>query len=489
MRIITFPAKVTRFMLLLLLMADLSYSFYQHYHMSLGGDMSEIIVPTTEAGYYDVLHDPLGLGVLLRNEEYSTPNRFFAHWTASAYFKNVPLFLQNFVEPIDSVYLSVAIAKILIQFMIIYLLSVYISSRLNILSLEFLIAAAIIFPLFQTSGYNRYMGIIDQSVMYAIFYAFSLGLLMLFYLPFFRNIYNNGKPRIRIAGFILLTLLTVVLPLNGPLIPGLVLIICPMVLLISILKNYSLSDMDPGLRRAIHAVMKIPGYILVYFIMISFFCLYSLYIGQNDTMSMDQFIPVAERYARLPVGIYYVLTSKLGFPLLFLSIIFNVIIIRKHYKSEAASKLLILMKWIGIFAILYLLLLPLGGFRVYRENIVRYDTFMPVTLGIMFAFGASTFYLIKNMAGKSRISYVSGVVMLLLIYTNSDRLETKQYECERNALETLAQSSDKIVLLNNDCPVMEWILMTDYRRRELDAELLYLWNITDEKKLFYQKVE
>jgi len=489
MRITILPAKLSRIILLLLLLTDLGYSFYQHYHMSLGGDLSQIIVPSTEAGYYNVLHDPLGLGVLLRNEKYSTPNRFFAHWTASAYFKNVPLFLQNFVEPIDSVYLSVAIAKILIQFMIIYLLAVYISNRRNVLSLEFLIAATIIFPLFQTSGYNRYMGIIDQSVIYTIFYALSLGLLMLFYLPFFRDIYQDEKPKIRIAGFILLAALTVVLSLNGPLIPGLVLIICPIVLVISFLKNYSLSDMEPGLRRAIHAVMKIPGYILVYFTMVSFFCLYSLYIGQNDTMSMSQFIPIAERYARLPVGIYYVLTSKLGFPLIFLSIIFNVIVIRKHYRSEAASGLLNLMKWIGIFAILYILLLPLGGFRVYRENIVRYDTFMPVTLGIMYAFGASTFYLIKNMAGKSRIFYVSGLAILLLIYTNSDRLETQHYECERNALKTIAQSSDKIVLLNDDCPVLDWILITDYERRELDADLLYLWNITDEKKLFYQKGE
>lgn len=149
--------------LLILLLLDLVYSFYQHYHMPLDGDMSEIILPTPTKGYYQVLQDPFGLQVLFEGETYANPNRFFAHWVASTYFKYVPKVLQQFVEPIESIYLSSAIAKIIIQLLIIYLLAVFISNTWNLRKVELLIAAILITPLFQTSGFSRTIGIIDRS--------------------------------------------------------------------------------------------------------------------------------------------------------------------------------------------------------------------------------------------------------------------------------------------------------------------------------------
>ena len=433
------------------------------------------------------MHDPLGLGVLLRGEVYSTPNRFFAHWTISTYFKNFPLFLQNFVEPIESIYLSAAIAKILIQFVIIYLLAVYITNRRCLLNIDFLIAATLIYPLFQTSGYNRYMGIIDQSVIYAMFYALSLGLLLLFFLPAFRDLYHNTKPGNRIVISIFQGVLALVLSLNAAIIPGVILIVCPMIILILVIRNYKHSDLPPGFYRVLNAIRSIPGHILVSFILISLFCMYSFYIAGGDSMSMDQSVPIAERYSRLLLGFYYIITSKIGFPLLILCIILNILIILKYHRSGESGKMISLIKWIGIFAVIYIMLLPLGGYRIYSENIIRYDTFMPVTIGIMFAFGTSTFFLIKNMKGRMRIIYISWIAIILLIFTNSDRLEMEGYKCERDALETISSSDERIVELEHDCFIIDWRVLSDPNRRELDADLLYLWNITDEKRLFYQK--
>ena len=473
--------------LIIILLIDLGYSFYQHYHMPLGGDMAQIVMPTPTKGYYQVLHDPFGLNALLKNEVYSNPNRFFAHWSVSAYFMNIPLLLQTFIEPIDSIYLSCAIAKIIIQILIIYLLAVYISNTGNILKLDFLIAAILIAPLFQSSGFSRYMGIIDQSVIYTFFYALPLGLLLLFFLPFFKAIYYDKKPKFNFVIKILLAFFIVVLSLNGPLVPGVVLIICPLVLLNIWRKNYKQIEITPTYKRVLFSVKKIPNYLLFYFMGISILSLYSLYIGQNNTLNFGDSIPLIERYSRLPAGIYYLITSKLGFPLLFLMITINMIVISKYYKSDEGEKILKFIKWIGIFAILYILLLPLGGFRIYRANIIRYDTIMPITLGLIFIFGVTTFYLIRNISKKYKKIYVFGIIILLLIFTNADRLDTKDYECERQALETIAQSSEKIVLLDCDCPIMEFRIVNDYNHSELKAELIYYWNITNEKKLFYQK--
>jgi hypothetical protein len=480
--------QITGGILLALLLLDLGYSFYQHYHMPLGGDLGQNILPTPESGYYKVLEDPLGLNVLMRDEIYSNPNRFFAHLTASAYFRNVPLFLQRFTEPINSIYLSAAIIKIFIQSLILYLLAAYISGTVNVSRLEFLIAAVLVTPLFQTSGYNRYMGIIDQSAIYAIFYALPLGLLLLFFLPFYKNYRREGKPAPGITVKILLALLIPVLSLNGPLVPGVVLIVCPLVLLIMWIGNYRQTEMVPGLQRMLYSAKKIPGFYWFYFATISFFCLYSLYIGRNNALNISGSVPLLERYSRLPEGIYRVLTSKLGFPLLLLAIITNLIIIRKHYRSEETGRIINMVRWTGVFSLIFILLLPLGGYRFYRENIIRYDTIMPVTIGIIFVFGLTTFYLIRNIAGRYRTAYFAGVVLLLLIFTNSDRLDTKGYECERNALQTIAHSPDKIVRINTDCPVMDWNILSDPALRELDGDLLYYWNVTDEKKLFFQEV-
>ena len=466
---------------------DLGYSFYQHFHMPLGGDMAQIVMPSPTNGYYQVLHDPFGLNALLKHEVYSNPNRFFAHWSTSVFLLNMPLFAQNFLSPINSVYFSCALGKILTQILIIYLLAVYISNSRNILRFDFIVSAIIITPLFQTAGFNRYMGIIDQSVIYTFFYALPLGLLLLFFLPFFRAIYYDKILNNNIVFRILLALFIIILSLNGPLVPGVVLIVCPMVLLNLWWKNFKQLGITPIYKRALLSIRKIPNYLLYYFLGISIFSLYSLYIGQYNTLNFDGSISLAERYSRLPSGIYYLITTKLGFPLLLFMIGINLLIIVKHYKSEEGAKIMKLLKWISIFAGIYILLLPLGGYRGYRPNIIRYDTIMPITISLIFIYGMTTFYLIKNISKKYKSTYVIGIILLSLIYTISDNLDTRDFDCEKQALETMAQSSDKIVLLDGNCPIMEFRIVNDFEHSELKAGLFYHWNVTNEKKLFYQK--
>lgn len=481
-------AKVKYIILLIILLADMGYSFYQHYHMPLYGDMADLISPSPGKGNYQVLHDPFGLNALLKNEIYPNPNRFFAHWTASEYFLNVPLLLQKFVNPISSVYLSSAIAKTIIQVLIIYLLAVYISNTGNIFKSEFLIAALLVTPLFQSSGFARTMGIIDQSVIYTFFYALPLGLLLLFFLPFFKVLYYDKKPKFNLVLNILLALFIVFLSLNGPLGPGVVLIACPLVLISIWLKNYKqMEEINPSSKRGLISFKKIPNLIMIFFVGFCIFSLYSLSIGWNNSLNFGDSIPLIDRYLVLPTGIYNLISKKIAFPLLFLMIAINVIIIQKHYKSDEAQKILNLIKWIGVFAIIYILLLPLGGSRNYRENIIRYDTIMPVTIGIIFVFGVTSFYLIKHISKKYEKIYVLSIIVLLSIFTNADRLKTKPYECERKSLETIALSSENIVLLDCDCPVMDWHKIYDYKKSERNAELLNYWNITKGKKLYYHK--
>jgi hypothetical protein len=118
-----------------------------------------------------VFDDPFGFQVISTGESHSNPNRFFAHYAVATYFQYFPLWLQHFTNPIDSIYLASAVAKLIIQLAFIYLLSFFISGSRNPAKKNFLIAAILIVPLFQAYGFWSRMGIVDKSIVYTFFYA------------------------------------------------------------------------------------------------------------------------------------------------------------------------------------------------------------------------------------------------------------------------------------------------------------------------------
>jgi hypothetical protein len=477
--------KIIKLLLALFLLVDVGYSFVQHYYMPLDGDLAEVVMPTPSKGYYDVLNDQIGISVFSKNKVYANPNRYFAHWSTSEYFKNVPFLFQKFTDPLTSVYLSSALIKIVVQLLIIYSLAVYISGTGKLYNIKFLTAAALITPLFQASGYNRYMGIIDQSVTYTFFYALPLALLLLFYLPFFKKLYFNTF-KFNLLYKILLVMFIVFLSFNGPLVTGVVLIISTIVITQTWWYNYKKFTEGAFIKRVYNAFINVPGYILFYFILFSLLCLYSLYLGSFNSLNYDS-ISLFERYSRLPSGFYYQFTQKIGFPLLFLAILSNIYIMKRYYHTAEGEKIIKLVKWTGVFIIGYILLLPMGGYRFYRENIMRYDTIMPVTLMIFFIFGITCFFLIFNLKKRVRNIYIIYLGVLAFIFTNSDRLETEKFECEKQSLHTIEKSIDSIVLINNDCTIMAWGKTGKLSDSELNCNLLQYWGVLKEKKLYYQK--
>ena len=68
-------SKRVIYLLFILLITDLSYSFVQHLKMPLDGDMAECILPSKEL--QKIFEDPLGLTVISKNAVYPNHNRFF----------------------------------------------------------------------------------------------------------------------------------------------------------------------------------------------------------------------------------------------------------------------------------------------------------------------------------------------------------------------------------------------------------------------------
>ncbi|HEX8377293.1 MAG TPA: hypothetical protein VF602_05700 [Pedobacter sp.] len=463
---------------MLLILLNVCYSFLQHYHMPLDGDIAESVVP---AGWmHKVFNDPFAFKVLLRAETYPNPNRFFCHMPMFLYLRNVPLVLQAVFNPIDSVYLSCALLKTALQFSFIFLLSFLITRTHTKYSFsQLLLPALIITPLFQNEGYNAYMGVIDRSITYTFFYALPMFLLVLFYLPVYsaeiKGAHYQSGWRYK-TGMILLS---VILPFSGPLIAGAALTSSALILLKKAILNYNKAPEQPLIKRVLFAISNLPQFLLVILSFLSALSLYSLYIGTYNSTNTVAELAVWERYLRLPKGLYNILTTRLGWPLLLCMSVLNVYIISRKKETPYASIMLTLFKWMCIFCVIYILLLPLGGYRSYRPNIIRYDTILPITVCFIFFYSMSANFIIRNLSIKNKSLYMMLVAGVALIFTGSNFHKLDRNQCERSALAEIAKSPAKMQLLKGgyDCTILAWNKINDDTTMAMNAYLLTHWNI------------
>ncbi len=460
-------------LLVIFIFCDLAFSFIQYYNTPLFGDIDVSVWPGEPV--QKLFEDPFGFEVIKTGEKQFNPNRYFSHFLLYKYFRNVPLILQRFASPVSSVYLASAFAKIVIQIILIFSLASFIS-REKISSINFLFATIIVVPMFQAYGFWSRMGIIDKSIAYTFFYALPIALLALFFIPVFNQIKNNRK--IQLAWYIFLMPLIIILPFTGPLNP-------PVIILVTffIYAGYWIRSKE---KNIILVLRNIPGSIHILLIPISLLSLYSLLLGMYDSSFAGEAIPLIQRYKQLPSGIWSQFFHSPGFPLMILIIGINVIIINRNNYTDKEILIRTLI-WIVIFSLVYILLLPVGGYRPYRPKIIRYDTFIPVNIALLYYFGASTYSILHQIKGKKRKLYLGVIIIYLLFLTVADFKGIGKNMCERAAFEKMANSSEKIVSIPNGCFVLDWADEFDYKKTENKAELIHYWGITPEKKLFYNE--
>jgi hypothetical protein len=450
--------------------------------LPIDGDFANIVAPSPD--YQTVLDDPFGTQVILNDSVYPATNRFFVHWFQLEYFRNVPLFLQNFTTPIESIYLSSGFAKTAIQYLLIFLMAAGISGNKNPLHKAFLLASALLIPLFQTFGYNGYMGIIDHAISYSFAYAFASGILLYFFLPFFNSWFHKRDYGNHFLQLLFSIMLAIILTFHGPLNPAVILIVCPATMLWLFLSNMKSDESKTILEKLKKAYQNMPKKILGIFILVSLLALYSLYIGRNNIENLWSEVPLWDRYKKLPLGLWNQFTQKLGLPMLLAMVLINNTIVRKQ--NIRKKQFVQFLNWILILSMLYILLLPLGGYRSYRPNIIRRDTIMPVILALMFYYGLSSFYILKHIQYRKK-AYVTGLITFLLIFTIADLKIKEKNLCEKQALEFMANSPEKNIILEVDCNVMSWGKVEHFENSEAKMLLLKHWGIIDTNKKYKHK--
>lgn len=446
---------------------DFIHSFNQYYHTPLDGDIAESVVPADWV--HKVLNDPFALRVALHQDSYPNPNRFLCHWMLGNYLRYAPSALQIFVTPVDSVYLSCAIIKVAVHAGFVAIIALMISMLFHQRRrFNFLFSAVIITALFQTQGYNRYMGIIDQSVTYFFFYALPLLMLLLFYFPVYRFYISETRATLSLLEKLMMLVLAVFLPFSSPLVPAVAVIVN-----ILLMSNYFMAG---------HNVMS--RFLLTLLSLFTLLCLYSLYVGTFNSSNYNQDVPIIERYSRLPAGLFNLLTGKLGWLILLLTVLVNLLIIRHKMLNDTGRKIIQLGGWIGIFALLYILLLPLGGYRSYRSDIIRYDTFIPVTLSMIFLCGASTIVILNHFTGRTRMLYALLPLSLVIIFTVADVTKPNGFTEEYAALNQITAADSDTVNIECDCRIISWNKHDEASVTEMNSKLLHIWRIIPENKVY-----
>ena len=459
----------------MLLFGDLVYTFSQYYQTPLDGDLPAIVTPTEP--YEKVLTSPFGEDVIFQKKVYPATNRFFTHAFMYWYFRNVPVYLQRMVSPIDSPYLACAILKMLTELLLLYLFYVYIKGRKTIDFKDFVVISLIVVPFFQTYGYQATMGIVNAPITYFCFYSLTSVLFLVPFIPFFLKIMHDEKTNLGFFSKIIIIALLLVLSLTSSLLPSISIIICPIILFFAWKKEEG-SYFEKTIK------LCKSDYVLLLILLI--FSVYSSYLGLFNRENFGETIPLLERYARIPKALFRLLTLKLGLTLLIVALIINVRLIKKFFENEKSSKIIGVINWATIFTVLYIVLIPLGGYREYRPDVVGKDVLTPILIILIFCYTLSTYFLV-NSDFKYKNKYLMGVICISIIFTLPDFSNYEDYKCERNAFEQISMSKDSIVVLENQCNVMEWHKKTKVENSESRAKLLQIWNITKENKLFYQK--
>lgn len=464
----------------LLILGDLAYSFYQHYQYPLDGDMQETILPLDFM--QPLYHDPFGIQMIIHHEPHAAPNRFFSHYLMYKTYRTIPFALQKMVDPVRSIYLTNAFSKILMQIALLLLLCALVCGGFRFKEPKFWIAMLLFTPLFQTNGATRSIGLIDPSITYSFFYALPLIFLVCCLLPFiYQEFFNKtfiSNPVIRFFYYVIFLLLTCF--------SGAINTAITLVLIFTFLLRYSVNYFhDRTNDRSLFSFIKsIPKHYWLYLLPLGLLSLYSLWLGTFNTMWDTVELSLLERYKLLPKGFLMMFTNT-GFVVFFILSVFNFVII-SHFHSKNGKNVIQMFVWINVFALIYILLLPFGGYRPYRPYIIRYDVMIAVSFLYILFLVYSTLFLIENISQvKRRMVYLFGCLFFMLFFSMMDKPLKWDNDQEIAAIRQIQEATETPVVFTYPVTVVSWVPAYSVEESENASKLLYIWKITDTPKSFY----
>lgn len=459
---------------LVILLIDVGVSSLQYYNTSIDPDLARIALPYSH--YKKVLDDPTGLKTVSIGIPEAGTGRFFAHYTIFQYYRYVPLWLQNFTDAVNSIYLSNTIFMLLVQLLTLYLLALFATNEINPFKTKNLLCYVILTPLFVYSNENyNVIGLLSRAPAYIFFYLWPQLILFALYIPFFNYLFSENPKGFSLGeGGIMLVVFTYSI-FSGN-------VITPVVMFWSFVIIVAMWYKHSGRLKNFFA----PFFILAISIV---FAVYGFFLSKYNAEFEfnEQFLSVADRYVKLIKGIVISLFYYYGYSVLLLLTLLNLYYIYKFDMSGYWNK----YKWFLLSAVVfcgvYIILLPLGGYRPYRPYILRNDTLLPVTFLTIAIFIHSLYYLIRTVTFTARKNYFGFLIVIWLAYFFSDLKIKRDADCEKQALYKIMSSDQSIIELDTSCLILGEGPYIDAEQSRQASALLYRWNIMKEGQLILQK--
>ena len=196
-------------LLSIFILFDLTATFIEFYQQALMGDIVPLVLPDERNA--PILSHPFGFQALWNGEYYPNINRFFCNLSLFTFFRTSPFFLQLFVNPVESLYLSTSLFKFGVYLGFIILFVKYICFE-KLSWRRIILAIFILLPFMQIGGRLNFISLIDNSIVYLIFYGFPLSVLLLFIYPFYKlnrsqkGTFKLTKPKVILLGLLLICL-------------------------------------------------------------------------------------------------------------------------------------------------------------------------------------------------------------------------------------------------------------------------------------------
>lgn len=445
------------------------YSYKQHLAVPIDGDFANIVLPSKH--YQQTLLDPFGFNAISTSNKHAGVNRFFIHKFMHVYFRKMPLFLQGFMDPVASLYSSMAIIKLAIQLAMLFLLSQIIAKTRNFRSKELFLGLIVLIPFFQSFGYNDQMGIIFKPITYTCFYALPLVGLLWFLMPYFLALQNGHFIYIKPIRAFFMGMLLIGLPFSGPLTSPLILILVPMIVLGFFMSSNSLRwPAQLNLSKSFWLVVLI------------LLAAYAMFLGAYNAENVgNNSISMLEKYQRMPKGFLDLISAKPGLAVLISFALINMVLIFTLKEKNSGYRKL--FYFIAAFITIYISLLPFGGYRDYRPNIIGTDVFLPVIIALMIFAVSSSLFLINRLAAAYKIIPAA----VFVIFTWADKPNFYFNQCEKSNLMGFNDLDQVENLIEDDCTIMAWDKMAAPEYSITNVKLLQELNVIEELKLYYQK--
>ncbi len=450
-------------------------SNYHYSNLTLDGDLPRMAAPFR--WYEDVRNDPIGWQAITQKKEYPGAARFTTHESVIQWFDKGYAVVNAVVkDKVHSIYYTSTALVMGTHLLFIFLAFQYAKGAEKFSYRKFAIIGLLASVMIQYNGFYDCIGIIDRSISYVFCYALPVLLLLIYFLPFYKNEVSQNYS-VKTWQNILMIPAAALLSFSSVLIQPIIFIFFILYIGGVFIKNPFFS-----IKKNKSLLLQILFFIVC--------CLYAFYVSRFNSES-SLYKPLAERYFLLLKGFFRIMTIKLAWSYLLLFTVINCWIILRT-KTLSWQQLKPIIYFVLAFCAIYILLLPLGGYRSYREYIIRYDTFIPVTLGVCFLLFFTTYKIFWALKNTSWKIYTVGLLLFIGIFLWADRdVERQANYCQQGQLYEMQNSRDTIIQLPYRCNMMMWSKDDIYGKEHMQGINICLrrWGIIEahQRVTFYEK--